>query len=231
MNDYQSMDASLGRHALDLARQEWGGLRSINSALSGLVAEPDRTCTVAGQWYVVSIHHQQEELARHEVAARGLVAYLPLDPKRERHGRGSERTRWRPLFGLYMFVKCEPIYWGLVTSARGVRRFLGQDSRPEPVDSDRMEVIRLVEAEKAEAEFERAAKEGILAKAKAGGRSGIIWDFKEGDRRRIESGPFAGFYADLQTAVDVHDRLRVLVNCFGRRSLVELSAFEIAKAL
>lgn len=231
MEQYKSIDIIKGRHAVALATQEWGGLQSLRPAFDGLVSDPDRSCKVAGQWYVVSIEHQQEQLARHEVAARGLVAYLPQIAKHERHGRGRQRTVWRPLFGLYMFVKCEPRHWGLVTSARGVRRFLGQDSRPEAVDDNRMEVIRLVEAEKAEDERARAERESALAKAKAGGRSGITWHFAEGDRVRIKNGPFAGFYADLTMAVDSHDRIRVLVNCFGRRSLVELSAFEIAKAL
>lgn len=230
MDQYKSINVATGRHAMELAREEWGNL-SLNPAFGELMSESDRTCQVAGEWYVVSIEHQQEDLARSEVACRGMVPYLPLIPKRERHGRGSQRTVWRPLLGLYMFVKCLPRQWNLVTSARGVRRFLGMDSCPMAIDEYRIEVIRLVEAEKAEEEGARLTQEEDIAKARAGGRSGIVWNFSEGDRVRIKNGPFAGFYADLTTAVDVHDRIRVLVNCFGRRSLVELSAFEIAKAL
>lgn len=231
MDQYKSIDLALGRHAVALARQEWGGLRSLNPAFGDLVHEPDRECTVEGEWYVVSIEHQQEDLARSQVAGRGMVAYLPKIPGRERHGRGAQRTVWRPLLGMYMFVKCLPRQWGLVTSSRGVRRFLGMDSRPMAIDEYRIEVIHLVEAEKAEEERKRAADEAAVAKARAGGRSGLIWSFSDGDRVRIKNGPFAGFYGELTAAVDVHDRIRVLVNCFGRRSLVELSAFEIAKAL
>lgn len=230
MDEYKSIDIELGRHAVALARQEWGSLR-LNPDFAALAHEPDRTCQAAGDWYVVSIEHQQEDLAKREVAARGMVPYLPMCPKRERHGRGARRTVWRPLLGLYMFVKCLPQQFGNVTSARGVHRFLGMDSRPMAIDEYRIEVIQLVEAEKAEGERKRAAEEDAAAKARAGGRSGIVWDYAEGERVRIRTGAFAGFYADLTAAVDVHDRIRVLVNCFGRRSLVELSAFEIAKAL
>lgn len=231
MDQYKSIDLALGRHAVALARQEWGSLRSLNPAFGDLVHEPDRECTAAGDWYVVSIEHQQEDLAKHEVAGRGMVAYLPLIPKRERHWRGSYHTVWRPLLGLYMFVKCLPRQWSHVTSARGIHRFLGKCGRPQAIDEYRIEVIQLVEAEKAAAERARALAEESVAKARADGRSGIVWPFVEGEQVRIKTGPFAGFYAELTAAVDVHDRIRAFVNLFGRQSLVELSAFEIEKAI
>lgn len=231
MDEYQSMDASLGRHALDLARQEWGGLRSISPPLGALVADPDRTCVTSGQWYVVSIEHQQGALAKGEIASRGMVAYLPVVPQPERHGRGRERIVWRPMLGLYMFIRCLPEQWASVMAARGVRRFIGRNGRPEPVDHQSIEVVRLVEAERAETERQRAALEVAAAKARANGRSGIIWHFAEGDRVRIKNGPFSGFYAELTAAVDVHDRIRALVSIFGAKPFVELSAFDIEKAV
>ncbi len=231
MDQYKSINIDAGRRAMALAHEKWGRQQPLNQAFADLVSDPNRQCNTVGQWYVVSIEHQQANLAKGEVAGRGMVAYLPLVPQRERHGRGSWRTVWRPMMGLYMFVRCAPPQWGLVTSSRGVRRFLGNDGIPQWFGNDRLEVIRLIEAEKAEEERERAARETAVAKAKAGGRSGIVWHFGEGDCVRIKNGPFTGFYADLTAAVDVHDRIKVLVNCFGRRSLVELSAFEIAKAL
>lgn len=231
MDQYKSINLEQGRHAVELAHQEWGGLRSINPAFGDLISEPDRTCTVAGNWYVVSIEHQQEDLAKHEVASRGMVPYLPLMPRRERHGRGSQRTVWRPMLGLYMFVKCLPWQWGLVTSSRGVRRLLGRDSLPKPIDDQCLDVFRLIEAEEAETERQRVITEEACAKARLGGRSGIVWSFSEGERVKIIKGPFAGFYADLTAAVDVHDRIKAFVSLFGRQSLVELSAFEIEKAI
>jgi transcriptional antiterminator NusG len=130
-----------------------------------------------------------------------------------------------------MLVKCTLDQHQLVRSARGVRRFLGNDGHPQTVDDDRLEVIRLVEAEKANDERLRAIAEHAAAKARAGGRSGIVWHFAQGDQIRIKTGPFAGFYAELTDAVDVHDRIRAFVSLFGRQSLVELSAFEIEKAV
>jgi transcription antitermination factor NusG len=229
--EFKSIDIATGRHAIELARQEWGGLQDITHGLKSLMADPENICKSAGQWYVVSIEHQQEDLAKHEVACRGMVAYLPVAPKRERHGRGSHRTAWRPLLGLYMFVRCMPAQWGLVTAARGVRRFLGVNGSPQAIDDGHIEVIRLVEAEKAEAERDREALEDAAARARANGRSGIIWQFSQGDRVRIKTGPFAGLYAQLTAAVDVHDRIKALVSILGGPSPIELSAFDVEKAV
>lgn len=227
--EYESMDASLGRHALDLARQEWGSLRSLEGPLRTLIGEPHQTCEVAGNWYVVIVEHQQESRARSEMAARGLVPYFPVTPRRERHGRGATRTAWRPMLGPYAFVRCMPCQWSLVCGARGVRRFLGQEGVPQSIDGHCLDVIRLIEAEDAETERVRALMEAAASAARAKGRSGIVWDYSDGERVRIKNGPFSGFYAHLRAAVDVHDRIRAVMDIFGHESPVELSAFDIEK--
>ncbi len=231
MTEYQSMPANLGRHALELAQQEWGKPQPLNQAFSELVSDESKICSTTGQWYVVSIEHQQGNLAKGEIAARGMVPYLPMVPQSERHGRGMDRVMWRPMLGLYMFVQCMAAQWPMVMAARGVRRFIGRNGRPEPIDEQSIEVVRLVEAERTEAERQRVELEVAKAKARANGRSGIIWQFAEGDRVRIKNGPFAGFYADLTAAVDVHDRIRAFVSLFGAKPIVELSAFDIEKAV
>lgn len=227
MEEYKSMDSSLGRHAMALAREEWGKPQPLDHAFGPLMSDDARCCTTVGEWYVVSIEHQQGALAKAEIASRGMVAYLPMIPRSERHGRGGHRLVWRPLFGLYMFVRCVRSQWGLATAARGVRRFLGRNGQPEPIEDHGIEVIRVVEAEKHEEAQRLITLEEAAAKARAGGRSGIVWHFAEGDRVRIKNGPFASFYADLTAAVDVHDRIRAVMDIFGTQSLVELSAFDV----
>ena len=223
-----SMDANLGRHALALAEQEWGSLKPLGPHFASLMeSQPEPMCRVAGNWYVVSLELRQHDLAKHEIASRGLVPYLPMEPRRERHGRGSLRTVYRPLLGLYMLVRCLPSEWSRITSARGVRRFLGSNGSPLAIGNAEVEVIRLFEAEKEEEERQRALMDAAAARAREGGRSGIIWYFSEGDRVRIKNGPFAGFHAQLESAVDVHDRITALISLFGRASVTELSAFDI----
>ncbi len=223
-----SIDITAGRQAVALAKQEWGPT-ALEPYLSALVSVPDRVCTVIGKWFAVSVEPRQHGLARAEIAERGLVPYLPMIPNRERHGRGAERTAYRPMFGPYMFVKCALTAenFGLVTSARGVKRFLGMDANPEPVDDARIEIIRLIEADMQSREDRRALIEQASKAAKEKGRSGIVWHFSEGDRVKIKHGPFATFYAQLESAVDEHDRIKALVSILGGPSRVVLSAFDL----
>lgn len=226
-----SINLQLGRHAVNLAEEEWGTAvpKSLDSAFRDLISEQGHVCLVAGDWYVCSIEPRHEELAKGEVVKHGLVPYLPLCPRRERHGRGAERTMWRPMFGSYMFVRFDLTEdnWNRIRAARGVRRLLGCEGKPMPVDDGLIEAIRLYEAEEVEKERLRGVVEEAAVKARAGGKSGLIWHFTAGERVRIKNGPFANFYAELESAVDDHDRIKALVNYFGRKSSTELSAFDI----
>lgn len=195
----------------------------------GYVERERPVCVVAGSWYAVCLEPHEGKLAKEEISKHGLIPYLPMAPIRERHGRGMERTVWRPMFGPYLFVKCDPTpqHWRLIMSARGVHRMLGLGGSPLSIGDSEMEVIRLCEAEYAEGETQREVQEEAARIAKAGGRSGIVWHFSAGEKVKIKNGPFAAFYADLETAVDPHDRIKALVSLFGRQSSVELSAFDI----
>jgi transcriptional antiterminator NusG len=196
------------------------------------VPKPKPFCTVSGSWFVVGLEPQHTKLAKEELSDAGFVTYLPEIPCRERHGRGAFRTVYRPALGAYMLVKCEasPIHWQKIATSRGVRRLLGCDGMPKAIGEAEVMVVRMFEAEKEDQERARLAREEAEARAKLNGRSGIVWDFSEEERVRIKNGPFAGFYAELASAVDVHDRLRALVSLFGRVSVVELSAFDIERA-
>lgn len=197
--------------------------------------EPKRSridqCIVAGQWYVVNTEPRHEVLARGEIANAGLVAYVPTIFRSEHHGRGQKRSVERPMFPSYLFVKCEANadHWGFVTAARGVHRLLGCGGRPLAVDFGAIEVIRLYEAEELERERVRIRRDEASQKARLGGKSGIVWDFTADERVRIKEGPFRGFNALLEAAVDSHDRIRAVLSLFGRQSVVQLSAFDIEK--
>jgi transcription antitermination factor NusG len=226
-----SIDIQQGRHAMQLAREEWGDrpLRPIGPQIAELVELERQQCTVIGEWFAISVEVRQEQLAKGELAKCGFIPYLPVVWRKERHGRGAMRNVRRSMFVNYMFVKCEPVaeHWQKVATTRGVRRILGQDRRPKAIEEGKMEVIRFVEADSLKAELDRAIEEASAEIAKAGGKSGIVWHFTAGDRVRIKNGPFAGFYAELQTAVDSRDRIRADISLLGGNPLVELSAFDI----
>lgn len=184
-------------------------------------------CTVAGAWYVVNFEPKQGKRAKTELAEAGLVPYLPLTYGPERHGRGAVRSGAHPMFGCYMFVRCEPKQWGLATVARGVRRLLGLDGQPFAVKDGEIEAIRLQETISFEEEARRIGIEEVRRLAHEKGKSGIVWQFSPGDHVRIKNGPFAGFYAQLESAVDSNDRLKALVSLFGGTCPADFSAFDI----
>jgi len=183
--------------------------------------ERQMMCLTSGSWFVVSTERNQQELAKHEIAERGLPVYRPMIMQSER-ARGEVRWVERPMFGAYMFACCEPKdeHWSLITNARGVRKLLSFDGKPARVDQARIDVIRLFEAEE--------AKKAVLRQRRSrNGKSGIVWHFSPGETVRIKEGPFAAFYAQLETAVDSRDRIKAVVSIFGRQTPTELSAFDI----
>ena len=226
-----SIDIQQGRHAMQLAKEEWGNqpLKPIGSHLAELVEAERQQCVSDGNWYVASYEAREQKRIVGEIAERGLVPYIALVPRRERHGRGAERTVYRSMFGLYMFVKCAPTpaHWNLVMCTRGIRRLLGKDGKPKPIEERKMQGIMYVVMLEEEKEADRVAKEAAAAKARARGKSGLVWDFSPEQRVKIKKGPCAGFVAELQTAVDAHDRIRAQLALFGGPRVVELSAFDI----
>ncbi len=233
-DERKRIDPELRRHYLREMKREFGGkiignrLMPISDALGGLVQQQDVSCSVSGDWFAVNTEPKHETLAREEIADHGVVVYLPLFTRQERHGKGRMRTVSRPMFPGYLFARCElnDRNYHAIKSARGVHRLLG-NGRPHYIDPGALEVVRLKEAEFAEKEARRVAIEEAARIAKEGGKSGIIWHFTAGDRVRIKTGPFASFYAELDSAVDSHDRLKALVHIFGRKVPTDLSAFDI----
>jgi len=227
-------------------RSEWPAkyLQPIAGDLSGLVSKPDVVSLITGKWFAVATEPRHEVLAKEEIAGQGLITYLPMEPRRERHGRGQVRTVDRPIIPTYLFVKCEPVadHWHRVTCSRGVHRVLADiGGKPVAVPEKAIEAIRLFETVQQERELARikreddeAAYQASLKAAQeviaAGKKLKIVWHFTEGDRVRIKHGPFAGFYAQLESAPDAHARVDVMISAFGRIVSTEMSAFEIDRA-
>lgn len=229
-----------------LPREEWPEqyLKPISASLSSLVNHDAPISLAEGNWYAVCTEARQETLAKEEIGKRGLIPYLALEPRRERHGRGQLRTVDRAIITSYIFVKCYPFpeYWHRITGSRGVKRILADiGGTPLAVPDGAIEALRLFEAVQRESENrrirEQEAEEAYQAELKAaqeqlanGKLPRIVWHFSEGDRVRIKRGPFATFYARLEAAPDQHAKVKALMDIFGRPVRTELSAFEIERA-
>jgi transcription antitermination factor NusG len=211
----------LTRHALELARSKWGGevsdgrLMPLADALSDLIDGGPR-CSVAGNWFVVQADARQERLATESIAKAGFAAYRPIVTA-DIVSRGRKRSIEKSMFGMYLFVKCEPTEanWHKVRLARGVRRLvLSAGGGWICVPDQAMQVVRAVEAKHATASEVR---------------SRFIYHLAAGDMVRIKEGAFAHFFAQLESAVDESGRIAALVEIFGRKSRLQLEAHQVER--
>lgn len=232
------VNRDLKRHALQLAKAEWGGkivgskLRPLAPSLCDLVRDDEAVSTIEGEWFAVATEPREELHVSHGLASAGMLPYLPTEPKQERHGRGQTRVVHRPFIAGYLFVKCSLTdeAWHTINATRGVRRMLSDaQGHAQSIRDREMQVIRAAEAHFAWVETERKKKIEAELVAKAGGKSGIVWHFSAGDLVKIKSGPLAGFYAELVEAVDPHDRIRAVVKLFAGSRKARLSAFDIER--
>ena len=216
-------------HALALAAAEWGGqvaggkLMPLADGLGDMVDDGKVSCSVRGAWRVVVAEPKQQKRAVKEIGARGLPACCPVIWIAEKARRGEIRAAEKPMFGSYIFAKCEDRDedWHKITGARGVQRLLKTASgRMGHIHDDAMILIRAREAETARIFEEQRRRLGL---------TGIIWDFEPGEVARVACGPFASFHAELTSAVDEHGRINALVNLFGQKVKSSFHAGDLEK--
>jgi transcription antitermination factor NusG len=230
-------NTDLKRHALRLAKEEWGGkisgmkLRPIAPLVNDLIRDDEAVSTVEGSWFAVATEPREETHVSMGLCAIG-VPYLPVEPRWENHGRGQQRVIYRPFITGYLFLKCVLTNqnWHAIMATRGVRRMLSDvNGKPKYISDREMDAIRAAESHFFWVDQERERREQAEAIAKAGGRSGIVWHFSKGDIVKISKGPLAGFYAELVEAVDPHDRIRAIVKLFASSRVAQLSAFDLER--
>jgi len=180
----------------------------------GFVDDEPKIAIDSGKWFVAQTEPRRERLAKESVIEAGLIVYMPIWHERVRSGRHARMIE-RPMFPDYLFVYCapEPAHWHLICLARGIDRILGRFN-PLSVPEDSINAVKLFENKAAE-------RAGVIKRVRK------TWQFNRGDIVRITQGPFSGFYAELLSAVDQHDRVRALVDMFKRATDIELSAEEI----
>lgn len=231
-----ALPITAAKEALASAQAKWGGeveggkLRPLAPSLCDLVQDRESICSVEGEWYPIATESREEEHVANGLLAAGVLPYLPTEPKLVPHGRGKTRVVYRPFIVGYVFGKCflTNATWHKIMATRGVRRMLSNvNGVPLSIGDREMDTIRAAEAYFAGIEDDRQKLEEAEKVAKAGGRSGIIWHFTAGDIVKIKNGPLAAFYAELTAAVDPHDRIKAIVNLFGRASTIEMSAHDI----
>ncbi len=170
-------------------------------------------------WYAVHTFAGHENKVKRIIERRAQIQGLwdaklfqiLIPTEQEMRQRGGKKTIVnKNVFPGYILVEMilDDDTYGLVKTTSGVTGFLGSADKPVPL-SER-EVRDILEA-----------IEGTKVKPR------ISW--KKGESVRVTSGPFSEFTGKIDEVDSDRDKLRVLINIFGRDTPVELEFTMVEK--
>ena len=186
----------------------------------------DDPWTRPGQWYVVHTQSGHEKKVTLNLEAR--IASMNLEhkvfevvaPTEEvvEYRNGKKQTVSRKVFPGYLLVRCEmdDESWYCIRNTPGITGFVGQSERGQKPTPLRRREVRTFLAAKPEGEAAVARPKPKL-------------DYDVGEAVNIKEGPFADFTGEIAEINADHMKLKVLVNIFGRETLVEMDFSQVAK--
>lgn len=193
-------------------------------------AEPeivDDPWTRPGSWYVVHAQSGYEKKVLANLTARIqsmnmeekiYEIVIPMEEVEE-FKNGRKQTVQKKVFPGYLLVRCQmdDDSWYCIRNTPGVTGFVGQSKHGQkPTPLSRREV------------------QTFLA-AKGDGTGGMPTrkkpklDYDVGESVRVREGPFADFAGTVAEINADHMKLKVLVNIFGRETLVEMDFSQVSK--
>jgi transcription termination/antitermination protein NusG len=192
------------------------------------VSEPeqDDPWTRPGAWYVVHTQSGYEKKVAANLHARIqsmnmedkiFEVVIPMEDVVE-FKNGRRQTVQRKVFPGYLLVRCQmdDESWYCIRNTPGVTGFVGQSRHGQkPTPLSRREV-RTFLAAKGEGTEQAARPKPKL-------------DYEVGESVRVREGPFADFSGEIAEINADHLKLKVLVNIFGRETLVEMDFSQVAK--
>ena len=179
-----------------------------------------------GDWYVVHTQSGYEKKVKSNLEARIssmnmedkiFEVVIPMEDVVEFKG-GKKVVVQRKVFPGYLLVRCEleDDSWYVVRNTPGVTGFVGQGRHGQkPTPLSRREVETFLAAK---ADGEDAPK-----------RSKPKLEYDVGESVRVKEGPFADFSGQVAEINADQLKLKVLVNIFGRETLVEMDFSQVAK--
>ena len=170
------------------------------------------------RWYVINTYSGHENKVKHNIEHRVATmdqqsnirqVVVPTEQISEMKNGQKVQTERRTMPG-YVLVNMEMTddTWSLVKNTPGVTGFVG--SRDKPLPLSKAEVDRLMHRETAERPRTRA-------------------QFSIGESVKVISGPLSDFSGEIAEINPDHMKLKVLVNIFGRETLVEMDFSQVAK--
>jgi len=179
-----------------------------------------------GKWYVV--HSQSGYEKKVEINLKTRVASMDLGdsiyeiivPMEDvvEFKNGRKQTVQKKVFPGYLLVRCEmdDDTWFCIRNTPGVTGFVGQShkgQKPTPLSRKEVETFLTAKGDGQDAPKRKAPKV----------------DYEEGESVRVKEGPFADFNGTIAEINTDHLKLKVLVNIFGRDTLVEMDFSQVAK--
>jgi len=189
--------------------------------------DEDDPWTRPGSWYVVHTQSGYEKKVTANLNARIqsmnmedkiYEVVIPMEEVVE-FKNGKKQTVQRKVFPGYLLVRCQmdDESWYCIRNTPGVTGFVGQSDRGQkPTPLRRREVRTFLAAKGPGTDAEAARPKPKL-------------DYEEGESVRVKEGPFADFLGTIAEINADHMKLKVLVNIFGRETLVEMDFSQVAK--
>lgn len=186
---------------------------------ASLTVEEEKKEQIQKRWYVIQTYSGQEDRVRlgidQSVEMLGLKnkitkVLVPEEDVVELHGKKRVEKK-KKMFPGYVFLEMEldDESWYAIRQTPGVARFIGTKIKPTPVsDREMQRVLKQigVKGEKLEVAFEK------------------------GEVVRVISGPFRGYTGTIDEINFDREKLKVLINIFGRDTPVEVN-FEHAEKI
>ncbi len=176
---------------------------------------------MAKNWYIVHTYSGQEARAKQSLLERAQTlgfeekfdeVLIPEESVVVTVG-GNKRTSKRKFFPGYILVHMDlnDETWHVVKGTPKITGFVGNATDPPVVSED--EVERMTQRMK-----EGAAKPKPLIR------------FEDGEAVRVVTGPFANFAGYVDEVMEDKEKLRVMVQVFGRATPVVLDYASVEKA-
>lgn len=176
---------------------------------------------MAKKWYIVHTYSGQEARAKQALleraAAQGFEEkfdeiLIPEESVVEMVG-GNKRTSKRKFFPGYILVHMDldEETWHVVKGTPKITGFVGNATDPPSISED--EVQRMTQR----------MKEGE-------GKPKPLIHFDDGEAVRVTTGPFANFSGYVDEVMEDKEKLRVMVQVFGRATPVVLDYASVEKA-
>jgi transcriptional antiterminator NusG len=201
----------------------------------------DNLYSQPGDWYVVHTYSGMEKRVKanleNRITSLNAEDYIfqvevPTEEVAEIKN-GQRKLVKRTVLPGYVLVRMDLTdeSWGVVRHTPSVTGFVGNAHQPVPLSLDEVEkmLAPAIEAEVAAAAAPEAAAAASSTQQKAKAPKVEFADISVGDSVMVVDGPFATLHATI-TEINVDaQRVKALVEIFGRETPVELSFSQIQK--